>query len=149
MGLIYCYILPFLFVIKPSHGIHRFAVGFSFSVCFSALLVKTNRIHCIFNQSADQLKILPRFISPCSPVIITLILISIQAIIALQWISIELPSNVYVYDRRITELKCSELSKICLNISLRYNLLLLILHTYFALLARKIPANFNEAKLSM
>ena len=149
VGLIYCYILPFLFVVKPSPaicGIRRFAVGFSFSVCFSALLVKTNRIHRIFNRSADQLKILPRFISPSSQVIITLILISIQAIIALLWISIELPSNVYVYDRRITELKCGESSNIGLIVSLGYNLLLLILSTYFAFLARKIPANFNEAK---
>ena len=67
VGLIYCYILPFLFVVKPSPaicGIRKFAVGFSFSVCFSTFLVKNNRIHRIFNRSADQLKILPCFISP-------------------------------------------------------------------------------------
>lgn len=149
VGLLLCYILPFWFVTKPSQAtcaIRRFAVGFSFAVCFSALLVKTNRIHRIFNRSTEQLKTLPRFISPLSQVIITLILISIQTVIAILWISIEHPSIVYAYDLRITELKCGESSNVGLIISLGYNLLLLILSTYFAFLARKIPENFNEAK---
>ena len=33
-----------------------------------------------------------------------------------------------------------------LVVSLGYNLLLLVLSTYFAFLARKVPENFNEAK---
>ena len=149
VGLMLCYITPFWFVAKPTLVIcfiRRFTTGINFSVCFSAVLVKTNRIHRIFNQPTQQLKITPIFISPLSQVIITLILISIQAIIGILWISIEPPSVVNAYGNRITELKCGGSSNIGLVISLGYNLLLLILSTYFAFLARKIPENFNEAK---
>ena len=149
VGLILCYIVPFFFVAQPSPAIcaiRRFSVGFSFAICFSALLVKTNRLHRIFNRSPDQLKIVPRFISPASQVIIVLILLSVQVVIATLWLAIQHPKIVYTSRGRITELKCNESSDVGLIISLGYNLLLLILSTYFAFLARKIPENFNEAK---
>ena len=148
-GLLICYITPFFFLAKPSEatcGIRRFIVGFSFAVCFSALLVKTNRIHRIFNRSHEQLKTVPRFISPQSQIIITLVLIFIQIIIAILWLAIEHPSIEHTYNRQITELKCGESSDVGLVVTLGYNLILLILSTYFAFLARKIPENFNEAK---
>ena len=148
-GLMLCYIVAFFFMAKPSEaicGIRRILVGMSFSVCFSALLVRTNRIHRIFNRSPEQMKTVPRFISPQSQVLITFILISIQAIITILWLSIEHPSIVLSHDRRVTELKCGESPTISLLVYLGYNLLLLILSTYFAFLARKVPENFNEAK---
>ncbi len=148
-GLMLCYLIPFLFLAKPSEiicGIRRFFVGLGFAVCFSALLVKTNRIHRIFNQSPEQLKTVPRFISPFSQVVITFILLSVQVVIASLWLAIEHPSVVHIFDLRVTELKCGESSDIGLVITLGYNLLLLILSTYFAFLTRTIPANFNEAK---
>ena len=148
-GLMLCYIVAFFFMAKPSEaicGIRRILVGMNFSVCFSALLVRTNRIHRIFNRSPEQMKTVPRFISPQSQVLITFILISIQAIITILWLSIERPSIVLSHDRRVTELKCGESPTISLLVYLGYNLLLLILSTYFAFLARKVPENFNEAK---
>ena len=148
-GLMLCYIQPFFFVAKPSVAtctLRRFFVGFSFAVCFSALLVKTNRLHRIFNRSPDQLKTTPRFISPLSQVVISLILISVQAVIGVLWLAIEQPSTDYTYSSKVTELKCGESSDIGLIITLGYSLLLLILSTYFAFLARKIPENFNEAR---
>lgn len=149
VGLMLCYILPFFFLTKPSIAIctiRRFLVGFCFAVCFSALLVKTNRIHRIFNRSSEQLKTQPRFISPLSQVLITFSLIAVQIFIAILWLAIEHPSVTHTYTSRTTELKCGASSDIGLIVSLGYNLLLLILSTYFAFLARKIPENFNEAK---
>ncbi len=149
IGLVLCYLLPFFFLAKPSLAIctlRRFLVGFSFTVCFSALLVKTNRIHRIFNRSPEQFKTQPRFISPLSQVLITLMLISVQVLIALLWLAIEHPSINHTYDRTVTELRCGESSVVSLVVYLGYNLLLLILSTYFAFLARKIPENFNEAR---
>lgn len=149
VGIMLCYLLPFFFLARPSLAIctlRRFLVGFSFAVCFSPLLVKTNRIHRIFNRSTEQLKTQPRFISPFSQVLITLLLISFQVLINLLWLSIEHPSIIHTFDRQVTELRCGESSVVSLVVYLGYNLLLLILSTYFAFLARKIPENFNEAR---
>ena len=55
IGLLLSFIMPFFFAAMPSPAvcaIRRFGVGVSFSMCFSALLVKTNRIHRIFNQKS-------------------------------------------------------------------------------------------------
>ena len=149
VGLLLCYILPFFFIGKPSPvicAIRRFAVGFSFAICFSPLLVKTNRLHRIFNRAPDKIQTVPKFINPASQVIITFILLSIQVIIAILWLVIQHPDIVYASKGSITELRCNESSNIGLIVSLGYNLLLLILSTYFAFLARKIPENFNEAR---
>lgn len=148
-GLMLCFLQPFFFLIQPSIAIctiRRFLVGFCFAVSFSPLLVKTNRLHRIFNRSPEQLKTKPRFIGPLSQVIITFLLISVQVVIAITWLSIEHPSTTYTYNSHTTELKCGASSDVGLIVSLGYNLLLLILSTYFAFLARKIPENFNEAK---
>lgn len=149
VGLMLCYIQPFFFLTKPSIAIctiRRFLVGFCFAVCFSALLVKTNRLHRIFNRSPEQLKTQPRFISPPSQVLIAFSLIAVQVFITILWLAIEHPSVAYTYASRTTDFKCGASSDIGLIVSLGYNLLLLILSTYFAFLARKIPENFNEAK---
>ena len=149
LGLALCYIMPFFFMATPSEAIcaiRRFGVGFSFSVCYSALLVKTNRIHRIFNQDPHNGAKPPRFIGPLSQVLLTVILISIQVLIAIVWLSIERPSIDIIYASRSAELRCGESPVIGLSVSLGYNLLLLVLSTYFAFRARKVPENFNEAR---
>ena len=147
-GLMLCYLLPFFFIAKPSPwtcGIRRFGVGFCFSVCYSALLVKTNRIHRIFNRSSVSIQA-PSLISPMSQVFFTSLLISVQVVIAAVWLIAEVPSVTYDYNRFSTELKCGESPYIGLSISLGYNFLLLVVTTYFAIRTRKVPENFNEAK---
>lgn len=147
-GLLLCYVLPFFFIIQPSPvicAIRRFGVGFCFAVCYSALLVKTNRIHRIFNRPSGSIQ-KPPLISPQSQVFFTLIIILVQIVIAIVWLVVEPPSIALVYSDFITELKCGESPYIGLSVSFGYNLLLLLLSTYFAFRARKVPQNFNEAK---
>ena len=148
-GILLCYILPFLFVGKPSPalcGVRRFAIGFCFAFSYSALLVRSNRIHRIFNHSHVS-SISPRFIGPVSQVVITCLLISIQVLLALVWLAAEPPSVETVQpNSRTLELRCGESPYFGLPVSLCYSLFLLVLSTYFAFLTRKVPDNFNEAK---
>ncbi len=150
IGLALGYLLPFFFLTKPSVAtctVRQFLLGISFAMSFSALLVKTNRIYRIFARSTENFKpTLPRFISPISQVIISLILIGIQVILTIVWLSLDNHEISYTYASRVTETTCGESPVASLIVSLGYNLLLLILSTYFAFLARKIPENFNEAK---
>ena len=149
MGIFFCYLMPLFFMAKPSDAIcaiRRFGVGFGFSICFSALLIKTNRIYRLFNL--DSLKPLkaPPLISPLSQVLLTIALITIQVLIAVIWLAIEPPSTATKYFSRSAELRCGESPITGLSVSLSYNFLLLLLSTYFAFRARKVPENFNEAK---
>ena len=149
-GILLCYILPFFFAAKPSLticAIRRFAVGFCFAIGYSALLVRTNRIHRIFNQASAKIGSPPRFISTPSQIAFTCILISIQVVIAILWLAIENPSvKTVLIDSRTLELRCGESPYIGLPVSLVYNLFLLIFSTYFAFCTRNVPDNFNEAK---
>lgn len=148
-GLLLCYLMPFSFIIRPSLvvcAIRRLGVGFSFTLCYSALLIKTNRIYRIFNRSPGSVT-KPSLISPQSQVLLTLLLIAVQLVIAIVWLVVEPPSTILVFDDLSTELKCGESPYIGLSVSFGYSLLLLLLSTYFAFRARKVPQNFNEAKL--
>ena len=147
-GIMLCYLLPFFFVAKPAPwicAIRRFSVGFCFSLCYSALLVKTNRIHRIFNRNITSLEA-PPLISPLSQLFFTLILVAIQVVIATIWLIVDQPSIAFVFGDFSTELKCGESTQIGLFISLGYNFLLLVVTTYFAIRTRNVPQNFNEAK---
>lgn len=147
-GLLLCYLLPFAFIIRPSAvvcGIRRFGLGFCFTLCYSALLIKTNRIHRIFNRRPGSVST-PSLISPQSQVALTLLLIAVQVVIAVIWLVVEPPSILLVYNDFSTELKCGESPYIGISASFGYSLFLLLLSTYFAFRARKVPQNFNEAK---
>ena len=148
IGLLLCYLMPFCYIIRPSPvvcALRRFGVGICFATCYSALLIKTNRIHRIFNRPPGSITT-PTLISPQSQVFLTLLLLSVQIVIAVVWLVVEPPSILLVYNDFSTELKCGESPYIGLSVSFGYSFILLLFSTYFAFRARKVPQNFNEAK---
>ena len=148
VGIILCYVLPIFFIMIPSPwtcAVRRFGVGFCFSLCYSALLVKTNRIHRIFNRSSNSLQS-PPLVSPLSQLFFTTLLVGIQTVLAIVWLTIERPNAIYVYSKSRVELICGESPVIGQLITLGYNFLLLLITIYFAFRARKVPQNFNEAR---
>ena len=148
-GIMLCYLLPFIYIAEPSPvlcAIRRLGVGFCFSLCFSALLVKTNRIHRIFNRKSESIMEAPPLISPQSQLFFTAILVAIQMVIAIVWLVVEQPNTVFVHNDFNTDLLCGENPYIGFSVTLAYNLLLLIVTTYFAFRTRRVPQNFNEAK---
>ena len=148
IGIMFCYVLPFFFIAKPAPwicAIRRFGVGFCFALCYSALLVKTNRIHRIFNRSPNSNQV-PPLISSQSQLFFTALLVAVQVVIASVWLTIERPDTTYVYKKYSTELKCGESPHTGLPVILVYNFILLLITIYFAFRTRKVPQNFNEAK---
>lgn len=80
VGCLVCYFMTFALLAPPTVffcAVQRFGVGFGFSIIYSALLIKTNRISRIF-QSARRSAKRPPLISPRSQIVMTLILILIQ-----------------------------------------------------------------------
>lgn len=144
-GITLCYILPFFFIAPPSPAIcaiRRFGIGFCFSLCFSPLLMKTNRIYRVFHTAPQT----PRFAGPHSQVVFSCLVISVQIVIGILWLGLERPSVRTIVGRRTTEKICGESPYIGLPVSLVYSLLVLMLATFYSFLARSIPEKFNEMK---
>lgn len=98
-GILVCYCNTFALIAKPTIGsciLQRFGIGVGFSIIYSALLTKTNRISRIFHsasKSAQRLK----YISPQSQVVITTSLIGKQLIIKIKIYSQGLLSKQLIY----------------------------------------------------
>ena len=148
-GILLCYIIPLIYLVKPSPtscAIQRLVSGLCFAIVYSALLVKTNRIHRIFNRSKNG-SVSPHFVSPASQVIFTLLLSLIQLIIASIWLAAEPPRvKTVLVNRRLLELVCDHNPHATLVVTVVYNLILLITSAFFAFRTRKVPELFNEAK---
>ncbi|ESO85152.1 hypothetical protein LOTGIDRAFT_130830 [Lottia gigantea] len=149
-GCLFCYLMTFVLLAMPSVivcALQRFGVGFGFSIIYSALLTKTNRISRIFESARRSAK-RPPFISPKSQILLALILISIQILFTAVWLLIETPGiRLHIPDERkpLIILKCKS-DDISFLVSLVYNMLLIIICTVYAVKTRKIPENFNESK---
>ena len=148
-GILLCYIIPLIYLVKPSPtscAIQRLVSGLCFAIVYSALLVKTNRIHQIFNRSKNG-SVSPRFVNPASQVIFTLLLSLIQLIITSIWLAAEPPKvNTVLVHRRLLELVCDHNPHATLVVTVVYNLILLIASAFFAFRTRRVPELFNEAK---
>ncbi|EDW52640.1 GM13020 [Drosophila sechellia] len=147
-GILVCYCNTFALIAKPTIGscvLQRFGIGVGFSIIYSALLTKTNRISRIFHsasKSAQRLK----YISPQSQVVITTSLIAIQVLITMIWMVVEPPGTRFYYpDRREVILKC-KIQDMSFLFSQLYNMILITVCTIYAIKTRKIPENFNESK---
>ncbi|XP_017126111.1 metabotropic glutamate receptor [Drosophila elegans] len=147
-GILVCYCNTFALIAKPTIGscvLQRFGIGVGFSIIYSALLTKTNRISRIFHsasKSAQRLK----YISPQSQVVITASLIAIQVLITMIWMVVEPPGTRFYYpDRTEVILKC-KIQDMSFLFSQLYNMILITICTVYAIKTRKIPENFNESK---
>jgi len=148
-GILFCYCLPLLYLIKPtpaSCAVLRVCSGLCFATVFSPLVVKTNRIHRIFNRVKTS-NALPRFVSPASQIVITLLLMSIQVVIAFIWLAAQSPGvKTVLVNRKSLELVCDHNPNVALVVTVMYNLILLGIGAGFAFRTRKVPEHFNESK---
>lgn len=149
-GCLCCYLMTVILILKPTPvtcAVQRFGVGFGFAIIYSSLLTKTNRISRIF-QSARRSARRPPFISPKSQIIISTVLVTLQVIFTIIWLVLEPPGTRLYFpngkrDEVILKCRTEDLSFL---VSLIYNIILIIICTFYAIKTRKIPENFNESK---
>ncbi|KAK5967706.1 hypothetical protein GCK32_009699, partial [Trichostrongylus colubriformis] len=150
-GIMTCYAVTFSILAKPSSiscFLTRIIPPIAFSIVYSALLTKTNRIARILAGSKKRiLTKKPRFLSTFSQVVITWILVGIQCVIVAVGVLQEWPSagfSPHYLPSRLV-LVCSTSSGSFLT-PFMWNLLLISLCTLYAVKTRNLPENFNEAK---
>lgn len=148
-GIFLCFAVTYILPLRPSViscALQRFLIGICFTIVYSALLTKTNRISRIFNASKKSAKKL-NFLSPKSQLIICGCLISVQLIVYLLWIAFQNPIAIHHYPTRTdNQLICASRINFTFLLVFVYPILLVIICTYYAFLTRKIPEGFNESK---
>nr|XP_055028859.1 metabotropic glutamate receptor 1b isoform X2 [Misgurnus anguillicaudatus] len=149
-GIFLGYICPFTLIARPTTAscyLQRLLVGLSASMCYSALVTKTNRIARILAGSKKKICTRkPRFMSAWAQVVIAFILISVQLTLEVTLIILEPPEPIKSYPSiREVFLICNT-SNMGMVAPLGYNGLLILSCTYYAFKTRNVPANFNEAK---
>ncbi|XP_076681819.1 metabotropic glutamate receptor 8 isoform X2 [Andrena cerasifolii] len=144
VGILSCYGMSFVILSKPTTWnctYLRIGLGLCLSICYSAILTKTNRISRIFNPGTRSIK-RPSYTSPKSQVVIAIV----QLLGAIVWLIIEPPDTTEIHPYPLSAVLTCRVSTFALMMSLVYNMFLILMCTLYAFKTRKIPENFNEAK---
>ena len=146
LGTFLSFATTFAVVAKPdvySCGIMRFCIGFCYTLCYSAIITKTNRVARIFASASNGN---PRFTSPLSCICIALALVSVEVLINVVWLLVEPPSTEHIVNtpgKRI--LVCSGVNNSFMT-GLIYPFFLILGATLYAFKTRKSPCGFNETR---
>lgn len=149
-GIFLSFCATFIIVAKPTMhtcGIMRFLLGFCPTLCYSAIVTKTNRIARIFHPKPGTTTPKTKYISPQSQMIIVAMLTMIDVFINIIWIYWDPPGPIYIYPDRTTNLRiCEGLDTYSYMIGFTYPAILIAFCTIYAIQTRKSPVGFNETK---
>ena len=147
-GTLICYLLPLVYIGRPhvvSCAIRRYGVWVCLSLCFGAILLKLIRIYRIFiNRKVATKK--PLFIDWKAQLLFTCIIVAFQILIGTVWLIVEKPGVSGIVENEQIVQRCRAQPYIGTSVSLAYNIFLLLGCICFAILTRKVPADFNETR---
>ena len=154
IGLIFCFILSWFYIIRPSLGIclvQRLGLWFCFSLVFGALLVKLIRITRIFLRKMNGRL---RFIEPQYQIIFTLFIAAGQMILAVISLIVVHPTTTTDVRSNPDDsnnfptliLTCQSPHLAPLILLVLYDTILIILNNVLAIFTIRFPENFNEAR---
>lgn len=148
-GVLMSFASTFSFAAHPtsfSCGATRFMLGSSYTICYAAILVKTNRIYRVFNIHTSKPKKV-RFISAKSQLLITFGIVAVELAALTSWLIFDKPVVVHEYPTREDNVRVCEDSRDFAYLgALVYPLFLMILCVYYAIRTRKTPDGFNETR---
>ncbi|XP_050921488.1 extracellular calcium-sensing receptor-like [Lates calcarifer] len=147
-----CFLCSLVFIGRPSVWACRFqqaAFGISFVLCVSCLLVKTIVVLAVFRSARPGAEALMKWFGPGLQRGSVCFFTCIQVIICAIWLSLSppMPHHDLGFQGSKVTLKCAMASVVGFSLVLGYIGLLACTCLFLAFLARKLPDNFNEAKL--
>ncbi|XP_034557484.1 extracellular calcium-sensing receptor-like [Notolabrus celidotus] len=147
-----CFLCSLVFIGRPSVWSCRFqqaAFGISFVLCVSCLQVKTIVVLAAFRSARPGAEALIRWFGPGQQRGSVCLLTFVQIIICSTWLSLSPPvprRDLGFRGSKVT-LECAMASVVGFSLVLGYIGLLACTCLLLAFFARKLPDNFNEAKL--
>ncbi|XP_072320278.1 extracellular calcium-sensing receptor-like [Eucyclogobius newberryi] len=147
-----CFLCSLVFIGRPSFWSCRFqqaAFGISFVLSVSCLLVKTMVVLAAFRSARPGSETLMKWFGPHQQKGSVGFFTTIQIIICIVWLCVSPPEphvDLGVQGSKVT-LECAMASVLGFSLVLGYIGLLACTCLLLAFLARKLPDNFNEAKL--
>ncbi|KAF7653755.1 hypothetical protein LDENG_00079010 [Lucifuga dentata] len=147
-----CFLCSLVFIGHPTVWVCRFqqaAFGISFVLCVSCLQIKTIVVLAAFRSARPGAEALIRWFGPNQQRGSVCILTCIQVIICVIWLSVNPPEPQHELGFQASKvtLECAMTSVVGFALVLGYIVLLACTCLILAFLARKLPDNFNEAKL--
>uniref|UniRef100_UPI0037E8ABD6 extracellular calcium-sensing receptor-like n=1 Tax=Semicossyphus pulcher TaxID=241346 RepID=UPI0037E8ABD6 len=147
-----CFLCSLVFIGRPSVWscrLQQAAFGISFVLCVSCLLVKTLVVLAVFRSARPGAETLMKWFGPGQQRGSVCFFTSIQVIICATWLSISppVPQRDLGFQGSKVTLECAMASAVGFSLVLGYIGLLACTCLLLAFLARKLPDNFNEAKL--
>ncbi|XP_059187985.1 extracellular calcium-sensing receptor-like [Centropristis striata] len=147
-----CFLCSLVFIGRPSVWACRFqqaAFGISFVLCVSCLQVKTIVVLAAFRSARPGAEALIKWFGPGQQRGSVCLLTGIQIIICATWLSLSppVPRRDLGFQGSKVTLECAMASVVGFSLVLGYIGLLAFTCLLLAFLARKLPDNFNEAKL--
>ena len=147
-GIFVIFLVPITSLAKPTPALcyfGRFLMGISYVICYAPLFMKIWRIYRIF-KSSHEMRRISGIIGRRSQMLITFGLIAIQVLFFILISSTNPPHLIekFYADKEELHLECYLTSPVFVAY-LSYNVVLMLLCTLYAFLARQFPKNFNEA----
>ncbi|XP_076002210.1 extracellular calcium-sensing receptor-like [Genypterus blacodes] len=149
-SLFMCFLCPLTFIGRPTVWtcmLRHTAFGVTFALCMSCVLGKTIIVVTAFKATIPGNKMAGKF-GPAQQRIIVGSCTFIQIVICVLWLTVNppFPDMVFQYSSANIVLECNTGSEAAYDAVLGYIGLLAIVCLVLAVLARKLPDNFNEAK---
>ncbi|XP_032238524.2 metabotropic glutamate receptor 3 isoform X2 [Nematostella vectensis] len=148
VSILLCFSDTFIVVLRPTRIIciaRFFLSSLGFTISYAAIFIKTNRISRIFNRRNVAKR--PILVLPSSQLVLVLGVVCVQALFLVLLTLLRTPTARHFYPTVDTVYLSCSTSDLDFGLSQVYNFILIIMCTVYAFKTRKIPSNFNEAKL--
>uniref|UniRef100_A0A668VIC1 G-protein coupled receptors family 3 profile domain-containing protein n=1 Tax=Oreochromis aureus TaxID=47969 RepID=A0A668VIC1_OREAU len=150
-SLFLCFLCPLTFIGMPTVWtcmLRHTAFGVTFALCISCVLGKTIVVVTAFKATFPGNKVAGQFGHAQQRIIVCSCTL-IQIVTCVLWLTLNppYPHMLFTYSNRMIALECNTGSEFAFYAVLGYIGILAIICLILAFMARKLPDNFNEAKL--